>query len=169
MKILTRGVCVALLAVMCGRASAAETSCEKLTALTLPNTSITSAQAVSAGAFTLPGAPPALRFDDLPAFCRVTATLKPSDDSDIKIEVWMPANGWNGKFEAVGNGGWSGAIAYPQLAAALGRGYATASTDTGHSGGRGTFALGHPEKLIDFAYRAVHEMTVQAKAIAAAF
>jgi Tannase and feruloyl esterase len=169
MRILAGGLCAVLCAGVSGQASAANKSCESVTALTLPNTSITSAQAVSAGAFTLPGMPPALRFDDLPSFCRVTATMKPSDDSDIKIEVWMPAAGWNGKFEAVGNGGWSGAIGYPQLAAGLRRGYATASTDTGHSGARGAFALGHPEKLIDFGYRAVHEMTVQAKAIVAAF
>ena len=94
--------------------------------------------------------------------------MRPSPDSDIKIEVWLPASGWNGKFLAVGNGGWSGAIVYPALATSLLRGYATASTDTGHSGGSGSFALGHPEKLTDFAYRAVHEMTVQAKAIIAA-
>src|SRR5207244_7930001 len=73
------------------------------------------------------------------------------------------------KFQAVGNGGWSGAIAYPYLSRALARGYATASTDTGHSGSSGSFALGHPEKLIDFGYRAVHEMTVKAKAIIAAY
>ena len=108
-------------------------------------------------------------FKDLPAFCRVAITIKPSDDSDIKAEVWMPASGWNGKFQGVGNGGWSGAINYGALRSALARGYATASTDTGHTGGSGSFALGHPQKLVDFGYRAVHEMTVQAKAIIAAF
>src|SRR5258706_12916775 len=83
----------------------------------------------------------------------------------------MPATGsaGNGKFQANGNGGWSGAIKQGRLTSALGRGYATASTDTGHTGGSGSFALGHPEKLIDFGYRAVHEMTVKAKAIVAAF
>jgi len=101
----------------------------------------------------------------LPAFCRVAATLTPTSDSDIKIEVWLPASGWNGKFQAVGNGGWAGMISYAAMAAALARGYATSSTDTGHAGGRGTFALGHPEKFIDFAYRSEHEMTVAAKAI----
>ena len=165
----------ALLACVVGPASAAGKTCESLTSLSLPTTQITSAQSVAAGGFTLPqsnparGGGPGARFDDLPAFCRVAATIAPSDDSDIKIEVWMPAAGWNGKFEAVGNGGWSGAISYGPLATALRRGYATASTDTGHSGARASFALGHPEKLIDFAYRAVHEMTVQAKAIATAF
>ena len=80
----------------------------------------------------------------------MAATLKPSNDSDIKIEVWLPAADWNGRFQAVGNGGWSGAIGYPALARAVARGYAAASTDTGHSGERASFAMGHPEKLIDF-------------------
>jgi feruloyl esterase len=145
-------------------------SCESLTALKLPDTAITLAQPVSAGEFTRSaGSPNPELFKNLPAFCRVAATLTPSPDSEIKIEVWMPAAGWNGKFQAVGNGGWSGDFVYPGLARALGHGYATASTDTGHAGGSGRFALGHPEKLIDFAYRAVHEMTVEAKAIIAAF
>ena len=77
-------------------------------------------------------------------------------DSDIKIEVWLPAAAWNGKFQAVGNGGWAGTISYGALASALQEGYATASTDTGHVGGNASFAVGHPEKVVDFAYRAVH-------------
>ena len=105
----------------------------------------------------------------LPAFCRVAATLTPTADSRIRIEVWMPASGWNGKFQAVGNGGWNGNIEYLGLAEALGRGYAAASTDTGHVGNSAGFAVGHPEKLIDFGYRAVHEMTVRAKAIVNTF
>jgi feruloyl esterase len=141
-----------------------------LTSLTLPNTTITMAKPVAAGEFTPSGpTPPGANFKGIPAFCRVAATLAPSKDSDIKIEVWMPASDWNGKFQAVGNGGWSGAIVYPSLARALAHGYATASTDTGHSGGSGSFALGHPEKLLDFGYRAGHEMTVQAKAIITAY
>ena len=146
-------------------------SCESLSALKLPGTTITQAETVAAGAFTQPGrggrgAPNV--FGNLPAFCRVAAMLKPSSDSDIKIEVWLPETAWNGKFMAVGNGGWSGAINPGALAAALRQGYAAAATDTGHEGGSGSFALGHPEKLIDFGYRAVHEMTVKAKAIVAA-
>jgi feruloyl esterase len=102
----------------------------------------------------------------LPAFCRVAVTLTPSSDSDIRIEVWLPESStWNGKFQAVGNGGWAGTIAYPAMATALAAGYATTSTDTGHIGNTASFALGHPEKVIDIGYRAVHEMTVQAKAI----
>jgi feruloyl esterase len=102
-------------------------------------------------------------------FCRVEATLTPSIDSAIRIEVWMPVSGWNGKFQGVGNGGFSGAIAYSALAAALRRGYAAASTDTGHEGNSASFGLGHPEKVIDFGWRAVNEMTVAAKRIVAAY
>ena len=78
----------------------------------------------------------------------------------------MPVTGWNGKFQAVGNGVWSGQIWLPFMAAPLARGYAAANTDTGHegSGMDGSFALGHPEKVVDFGYRAVHEMTVKSKA-----
>ena len=101
----------------------------------------------------------------LPAHCRVAATLRPSADSVIDIEVWMPeAARWNGKFQAVGNGGWAGVISYAAMASAVSEGYATASTDTGHKGGNALFAIDHPEKLTDFAYRAVHEMVVTAKA-----
>jgi Tannase and feruloyl esterase len=113
-----------------------------------------------------PGGAPAIT---LPAHCRVQAVLKPSADSHIEMEVWLPAENWNGKFQAVGNGGWAGIISYPALASALQEGYATASNDTGHKGGNAIFAIGHPEKLIDFAYRAVHEMTVQSKSIVSAY
>ena len=148
-------------------------SCDGLTALSLPHTAITLAQSVPAGSFTPPAARDAKAspapLTDLPAFCRVAATLTPSNDSDIRIEVWMPASGWNGKFQAVGNGGWAGVISYGALASALRRGYATASTDTGHASAGGSFVQGHPEKLVDYAWRSVHEMTVQGKAIIAAF
>jgi feruloyl esterase len=152
----------------------AAASCESLKSLTLTGATITRAEPVAAGQFTLPegstrpGQPPP-NLSRMPGFCRVAATLAPSSDSDIKMEVWLPSEGWNGKFQAVGNGGWNGNIVYGSLARALEHGYATASTDTGHEGGTGKFALGHPEKLIDFGYRAVHEMTVKAKAIIAAY
>jgi feruloyl esterase len=153
--------------------SAAGASCESLSGLTLANGRVTSAVSVAAGAFSPPGAAgrgaAAQQYPALPAFCRVTATLTPSTDSDIKIEVWLPASGWNGKFQAVGNGGWAGTIAYPALASAMAAGYASASTDTGHDTPGATFATGHPEKLVDYGHRAVHEMTVQAKAAIAAF
>lgn len=166
---------IALIAVFSFARTAPAASCEDLAKLSLPGTTITMAQTVAAGALKLPrpanpGAPQAANgFADLPAFCRVAATLKPSPDSDIKIEVWLPTSGWNGKFEAVGNGGWAGAIVYAALAQALRRGYATSSTDTGHAGGSGAFAQGHPEKLVDYAYRSEHEMTLKAKALIEAF
>jgi len=173
MRVLAGCVCALSLAVVVnGQTPKASASCEGLASLTLPHTTITLARAVGSGGFTAPGpaAPTAARtFGALPAFCRVAATLKPSSDSDIKIEVWLPASGWNGKFQAVGNGGWAGTIEYPAMARALQNGYATSSTDTGHSGGSASFALGHHEKLIDYAYRSEHEMTVAAKAMVNAF
>jgi feruloyl esterase len=152
-------------------------SCESLAQLALTLSTVTQAEVVGPGAFAPPGSgrgagtpgAAARLYATLPSFCRVAATLTPSRDSDIKIEVWLPASGWNGKFQAVGNGGWTGSIPYPAMAAALAGGYATAGTDTGHVGNTAAFALGHPEKVIDFGYRAVHEMTVQAKKVIDAF
>ena len=115
MKILAGSLSALLLATLVpGRTLDAGTSCEAVSTLALPNATITLAQAVEAGRFTPPAASNAAEaFRALPAFCRVAATLKPTRDSDIKIEVWMPASGWNGKFQAVGNGAFNGAIAYP--------------------------------------------------------
>jgi feruloyl esterase len=106
---------------------------------------------------------------ELPAHCRVAAVLTPSSDSHIEMELWLPIENWNGKFLAVGNGGWAGSIDTSAMAASLARGYATASNDTGHKGGSGSFGIGHPEKIVDFAYRSMHEMTVQSKAMINAF
>ena len=159
---------------ICGGSPAMAASCESLASVSLPNVKITSAASVEPGAFVPPG-PGATNtaagavFANLPAFCRVAATLTPSSDSDIKIEVWLPVSRWNGKFQAVGNGGWAGVISYNALALAVAGGYATVSTDTGHTGNGASFALGHPEKMIDFAYRSEHEMTLAAKALVAAF
>jgi feruloyl esterase len=144
--------------------------CDSLASLTLKDASIARVQLVAAGKFSPPAEQQSTGaranvYKDLPEFCRVEAALAPSSDSDIKVEVWLPASGWNGKFQAVGNGGWAGVISYSAMADAVRAGYASASTDTGHVGGRGTFALGHPEKLIDFAWRSEHEMTVKAKAV----
>ena len=143
---------------------AAAGSCESLASLALANGKVTLAEPVSAGGFTPPGGSAAR---SLPAFCRVAATLTPSSDSEIKFEVWMPAANWNRKFQAVGNGAFNGNINYGAMMTALARGYATSSTDTGHTGPGASFALGHPEKLIDFGWRAVHEMTAAAKKIIA--
>jgi feruloyl esterase len=138
-------------------------SCADLTALALSNGKITRAETVEGGI------PPGQRgaTKPLPAYCRVAMTLTPSSDSDIKVEVWIPAANWNGKYQAVGNGAFNGTISYPAMATALARGYATSSTDTGHVGGGASWAPGHPEKVVDFGWRAVHEMTVASKTIIA--
>jgi feruloyl esterase len=149
----------------------AGTPCAGLRSLKLDGATITAAEAVAEGPYPLPGqpaaAPPPAPL--LPAHCRVAAVLAPSPDSHIGMELWMPAAEWNGKFEAVGGGGWAGSISYSSMATALQERYATASTDTGHTGGNADFALGHPEKMVDFGYRAVHEMTVKSKAIVEAY
>src|SRR5437868_14724888 len=82
-----------------------------------------------------------------------------------------PVSGWSGKFQGQGNGGFAGQMDYRGMAAALSRGYATAATDTGHSGNAtdATWALGHPEKIVDFGYRGIHEMTRLAKTTIKAF
>src|SRR5215467_8626140 len=112
-------------------------TCDSLKSLTLPDATIDNVQVVAAGTFQQPGARGGRgnAMADLPAFCRVAITSRPSSDSDIKIEVWLPADNWNGKYQAVGNNGWSGDIRYAALGDALRRGYATSSTDLGHAGG----------------------------------
>ena len=169
-----RLACLTLLA--CGLASPAFAApCESLATLTRPNTTIVSATTQAAGAFAPPSAPggrgsvPNPIFGKLPSFCRVTASLTPTPDSDIRIEVWLPSSGWNGKLQSVGNGAWAGTIGYAALANAVTGGYASAATDTGHVGNTATFVPGHPEKMNDYGYRAVHEMTLAAKAIVSAF
>ena len=162
-------VSLVLAALLAATSLTAASPCEALAKFALPGATITVATPVDAGAFVSPVGARADAFGALPAFCRVAATLKPTQDSDIKMEVWLPASGWNGKFMAVGNGAFSGAIGYSALATNLARGYAVSSTDTGHEGGSASFALGHPEKLVDFGWRAVHEMTTAAKKIATAY
>jgi feruloyl esterase len=163
-----------LVAVLASARPAVASTCEDMRSLSRAGTTVTLAQPVDAGKFAPPpgrgpGRGGASPFSALPAFCRVAATLTPAKDSEIKIEVWLPAANWNGKLQSVGNGAWAGTVSYPAMATALAAGYATASTDTGHAGGNANFIVGHPEKLIDFEERAVHEMTVAAKAVVDAF
>jgi Tannase and feruloyl esterase len=152
----------------------AQQSCEKLKELKFADATISSAETVAAGALSLPPAPsigapsnPA----DAPAFCRVKGILQPSSDSNIGFEVWMPAAEWNGRFAQLGNGGLAGSINLPPMLTEVMHGFATAATDDGHQGSGidGSWALGHPEKVKDFGYRAVHETSEKAKAIIAAF
>jgi len=182
-------------------------ACERLAALSLPNTTITLAHVVNAGAFAVPvnaprdgggssalagtigpvpavpgrvtattaglglgynggrGIPP---FSALPAFCRVTATLTPSPSSDIRMELWLPIAGWNGNFRGTSPNGLGGVINYNAMGVGLTDGFAVASTDTGHQGGD-TAWMRVPDKLTDFAGRAMHETTVAGKAITTAY
>ncbi|MEZ5401348.1 MAG: tannase/feruloyl esterase family alpha/beta hydrolase [Bryobacteraceae bacterium] len=110
------------------------------------------------------------RAEQTATHCRLSITLRPTADSEIASEVWLPpAAAWNGKFLMEGGGGFVGNVNTGGMANAVREGYATASTDTGHTGRSGSFALGHPEKVTDFAYRAVHETAVKAKALMAAY
>jgi Tannase and feruloyl esterase len=158
-----------------GEAQAA--NCEKVAKLALPNASVASAEIVAAESFrpnssVMPWMAQAeALYRSLPPFCRVRVDSHPSSDSDIKIEVWLPVEGWNGKLQGRGNGGFAGEIDYFSLALALREGYATAATDTGHaaSGTDARWALRHPEKVTDFGYRAIHEMTQDAKLVVKQF
>jgi feruloyl esterase len=144
-------------------------SCEGLMDLPLRDGRITMAIAEPAGT-VLEMSPDPIR--DLPAFCRVAATLAPSGDSSIKVEVWMPVATWNGKYEGSGNGGYAGTIAFRSLAEGIHRGYAVANTDMGTSRASGQDAdglVGHPERWQDWGSRSTHEMTVAAKQIIEAF
>jgi feruloyl esterase len=155
---LVRLLCILTLASACAPTVLQARSCESLAEMVSPAVKITLAKTVAAGTFTATGTPDAL--PDLPRFCRISVQLRPSADSDIGAEIWLPTSGWNGKFLAVGSGGWGGSIAYEDMAEALRRGYATSATDDGHAGRGASFIAGHPEKFVDFAYRSEHEMTL---------
>ena len=177
-------------------AAAAATPCESLTDVTLDKATITSARMVpegpapargggggrgraAGGAANAPAGPQAVapaRAPQppamIPAHCQLQIVLKPTSDSLINMEIWLPpADKWNGKFMGVGNGGFAGSIQglANDMPQALRLGYATAGTDTGHQGGGGEWAIGHPEKMIDFGYRATHEMTLKSKQLVNAF
>ena len=157
-----------VLAFACGALARAE-SCEGLRAAPAPpDTTVSSATEFSAGAYRpeargTAGSP-------FPAFCRVTAVARPVPGSEIHLEIWLPAAGaWNGKFLGTGNGGYSGALGYADMERALRQGYATAGSDTGHTGGELTFGAGHPEKIDDWGWRAVHTMTEAAKSLVRAY
>jgi feruloyl esterase len=167
---MTRGIRVFCFLFLAGWAPAAvwAQACENLAKSSSPTVLVTQAQKVDAGKFAPADgfkAPP-----DLPAFCRVTVNLKPTTDSDIHSEIWLPLTGWNGKFLEIGNGGWGGPISYADMADALRRGYATAGTDDGNTTrGSAEFLMGHPEKFADYAYRSQRETAVEAKLLIKTF
>jgi feruloyl esterase len=178
-----------------GTTPALATPCTNLQSLQLQHTTITSATDNTSGIFVVPGTNPPTTITGLPSFCRVTATLTPTSDSSIKIEAWLPASGWNGRFLGTGGGGFQGVITYNELASGIKAGFAATNSDlgTGVSGCTPLFCgsngnmgnplaiafgdpaapstglFGHPERIKDFGYRAIHLMTVRGKEIAGAF
>jgi hypothetical protein len=155
-------------------AVAAPASCELLSKLSLPDATVTAAEEVTSGEFAAPGAgrgAAGARLANLPPFCRVALTVAPQ----IHIELWLPKETWNGSYRGEGGGGYAGSISYSGLAEGIRRGYATASTDTGHlAAAGGTFALSadgtlNMQPISDFAERSLHEMVVKAKAIVNAY
>jgi feruloyl esterase len=141
--------------------------CEQLRALEIQDTMITAADLVPEGPVT---GGRGGQTQTLPGHCRLTLVLTPSSDSRINAELWMPTENWNGRFLAVGNGLFGGSIqGFGDMRTALREGYATAGSDTGHEGNGGMFGLDHPEKIVDFAHRAVHEMAVRSKEIIDAY
>ena len=141
-------------------------NCEGLASLALPGTTVTLAKSIPAGTFTPPGG---RAIDNLPAFCEVHGILKPTEASTIHFEVWLPESDWNGKLEGVGNGGLAGTISFPAMSTALRNGFATASTDTGHTAQEPREWLENRERLIDYSYRGLHLTTVAAKSIVNAY
>jgi feruloyl esterase len=182
-------------AVTIGATPAMATPCTNLQSLQLMHTTITSAQDNTTGVFVVPNTNPPTTLSGLPAFCRVTATLTPTSDSAIKIEIWLPETTWNGRFLGTGGGGFQGVITYNELSIGIRAGFATTNSDlgTGSSGCNPLFCgsngnmgnplaiafgdpaapstglFGHPERIKDFGYRAIHLMTVRGKEIANAF
>jgi feruloyl esterase len=161
------GVAVALLAPGLVNAS----DCAGLKEAAHPDAEITVATLHAAGPFVIPPELGPARTVQLPSFCQIQGVLRPTSDSEIAFEVWLPAQGWSGRFQGIGNGGFAGAISYSGLAAAVQGGYAAAATDTGHkaAGTDASWARGHPEKVVDFGWRAVHLTTVAGKALVEAF
>ncbi len=150
---------IGLLAMVSVGVATAGTPCANLTSLAIPGVTVASAEVSMAGAVSFGDS----QFQ-LPEFCRVRAVARPTSDSEIHLEIWMPTEAaWNGKFLGTGNGGYSGSLSYADMAKALTSGYATAGHDTGHTGGDVRFGFGHPEKVADYAFRAVHLMTTTAK------
>ncbi|QGY32781.1 tannase/feruloyl esterase family alpha/beta hydrolase [Pantoea cypripedii] len=171
------------------QAKANEVNCDNLVKQAFPGMEILSAEIVKKGQFKIPDGPgPMALLEKItginaagqttlatnPDFCRVSVLQRPTADSEIKMEVWLPLRNWNGKFMGTGNFSWGGYFMYPVMLSGLEKGYATASTDNGHDEGNpaqkgGRFILGHPEKFTDYAWRAHHLMARDAKTIIKAF
>lgn len=151
-------------------ANAGPADCSSLKSSRLQDVQITEARSIAAGSFTAADQAPAALFRELPAFCRVVGVIRPTPDSQIGFEVWLPDQ-WNGRYLQAGNGGFAGSINYVGLVPGIANGFAVASTDDGHVDGgmSAKWAFGHPEKLVDFGYRAVHLTNVIAKQVVQAY
>jgi hypothetical protein len=156
--------------------SADASRCTNLQQLQLDQAHVVSAEVVAPGSFIAPPRPTGLGeqvalYKQLPAFCRVKIEATPTVDSKIQIEVWLPAANWNRRLQGIGNGGFAGEIDFEGMARALDSNAATAGTDTGHfaDGIDASWALHHPEKITDYGWRGIHQMTEQAKAVVAAY
>ena len=139
--------------------------CRSLKSLKLEDTTIADAEPITSGSLEVPNSPPPI--SGLPAFCRVTGVLRPTSDSKIRFEVWLPAHDWNGRFVGAGNGGFAGSIGYDELANYLKRNFAVAGSDAGHQAQAtdASWAYQHPEKVKDFGWRAVHLTRLRAAEI----
>src|SRR5262245_61051707 len=158
MRLLPVTVAVGVATLILSTPAIAAPNCEALTGLKLTDTAITEARPNTTGAFTPPGAR-SRPLDKLPAFCAVKGVLKPTPTSAIQFEVWLPESGWNGKLHVVGNGGLAGTISYPAMAEALRDGFATASTDTGHTAAEPPAWLEDRERVIGYSSRGLHLTT----------
>lgn len=152
----------------------AAAACTRLALITSEgNTSITSATLETSGSLRVNAE---MTLTNLPPFCRVQGVSRPSSDSDIRFEVWLPtAANWNRKFLSSGEGGFVGSLNYTRngldggLDELVRRGYATASTDTGHRASDNWWAVGHPERVTDYLHRGKHLVTVAAKRVIATY
>ena len=146
-------------------------TCEQLLSLHLPNTVVHTAQSIPAGSYQPPGS--TVTYSNLPAFCRFTATVSPVPGSAIGIEIWLPTKTWNNRYQQSGNHGLGGTFYWGEMVRQLQRGYATGITDAGHTATKGpydtAFAFGYPQRVVDFAWRAVHELAEKSKAVIIAY
>src|SRR3984885_6037296 len=142
--------------------------CARLVGSKLDHATVSSAELLDKGVFGVDR--PAATFSGLPAFCRVRGVSTPVAGSEIGFEVWLPgAKDWSRRLHMVGNGAYSSRVYYAQMVARIRAGDVAVATDTGHQGGELTFAIGHPQRIVDFAHRAVHESLLAAKALTKAY
>lgn len=156
-----------------GNAQQPASACGALKSLHLEDTKILKADQYAAGAFPISELPAAMApaVPLIPAVCRVSAELTPTPDSHIMVELWLPAEHWNGKFRGQGNGGFAGEINHWLIALSVFNGYASAGTDAGHTTAStgASWAIGHREKIADFGYRAIHLMTLRSQDLIKAY